>query len=256
MKLVCGVPWCSEFIWTKAVKALLNLQRPDGWDVRWVMGSGFCPSRRHNDICEQALDAGADAILICGADQVHPPDMLLKLCGHYERTGGHVITAMVPFRGYVGWQSMAPFQPLAWRLECKGSREFRGAKLDPDMMKVIDPSDGDFQRVHLIGSGVLMFGVDHLLSLKRPWFFDRVERETMHRIADMDSKFVWRLQEEAGALVYVDTTIKVKHLHAMEIDESFQNRFNDWTEPGQGDPSICRYSGAAPHNGLAATANA
>lgn len=240
MKLVVGTPWDTEMIWTRAVKAMLNMKHPEGVEVEYVFGRGWCPSRKHNDICEQALDAGADLICIIGADQIHPSDMLVKLYQRFVETDG-VITALVPFRGYVGWQDMKPFQPLGWRLECEGMREFRGQDLDGDMMKTIDPEAGELQKISVIGSGVLMFHRDHLLSLKKPWFYDRADPETMHRVADMDSKFVWRLQSEAGARVWVDTTIKVRHLHAFEIDESYQERFADWAEDGKGDPSICRY---------------
>jgi hypothetical protein len=51
---------------------------------------------------------------------------------------------------------------------------------------------------------------------------------------------VWRLRSEAGAEVWVDTTIKVTHLHTFEIDDTFTDRFADWMEPGVGDDEIRR----------------
>jgi len=109
------------------------------------------------------------------------------------------------------------------------------------MLEIVNPTDGDLQKVNIIGSGVLMFHRDYLLSLRKPWFFDRADIETMHRIADQDSMFVWRLQTEVGATVWVDTTIKVKHAHVFLVDDTFSDRFSDWTDPDKASLDICRF---------------
>lgn len=248
MKLAVGYPWSSPFVWTGFADHLPNLQRPEGVDVRFFRGAGWCPARRHISICEQALEWGADLILIIGADQIHPEDMLPRLVQRWKETGGQVIAALVPARAYVGWQDMRPFQPMAWRFKRTSGgladikpREYRGMALDPDLIEVIDPDAGELQDVNFIGSGVLMFHRDHLLALSAPWFKETIERESYQRLANMDCTFVYRLQTEAHARVLVDTTIKVKHLHAFEIDDSFQYRFDDWMQPGGGPKEICRY---------------
>lgn len=259
MKLAVGYPWSSAFSWTGFTDSMLNLQRPRGArnsfgvleavEVRYFRGAGWCPARRHAHICEQALDWGADLICIVGADQLHPEDMLDRLIQRWNE-GCEVVTALVPARGYVGWQDMKPFQAVASRFKRTSTeqgitrivpREFRGQRLDGDMVEIIDPKDGDLQKINFIGSGVLMFHRDHLLALKKPWFMETIDPETYNRRANMDVVFVWRLQTEAQAQVWCDTTIKVKHLHAFEIDESFTHRFDDWMEPGMGDPALCRY---------------
>ena len=53
--------------------------------------------------------------------------------------------------------------------------------------------------------------------------------------------FVWRLHAEAGAQVWVDTTIRVRHIHPFLIDESFQERFADYAIPGVGPADICQH---------------
>lgn len=247
-KLAVGYPWSSPFAWTGFTEHLPNLQRPDGYDVRFFRGTGWCPARRHIDICEQAIAWGADLILIIGADQVHPEDMLPRLVTRHNE-GYEVISALVPARGFVGWQDMKPFQPMAWRFQRTSAddpkvvslREYRGMAEDGDMMEVIDPSAGDVQQVNFIGSGVLMFERAHLEALSKPWFMETIDRESYNRLANMDCTFVWRLQMEAHAKVWVDTTIKVKHLHAFPIDDTYSERFADWQRPGVGDPAICRY---------------
>jgi hypothetical protein len=243
MKLAVGYPWSSPFTFTGFTDNLANLQRPGGYEVRFFRGAGWCPARRHAHICEEALKWGADLICIIGSDQTHPEDMLPRLVDRFNG-GCEVITALVPVRGYVGWQDMKPFQPMAWRFKDSDSsvvRPYRSQELDGDMLEVIKPENGDLQVVNFIGSGVLMFHRDHLLSLKLPWFSEMVDQKTQQRVSNMDCRFVWRLQMEAHAKVWVDTTIKVKHLHVFNIDDSYQDRFSDWMAPNAGDPGICRY---------------
>ena len=50
------------------------------------------------------------------------------------------------------------------------------------------------------------------------------------------------IQKELGIEAWVDTTIEVKHLHTFKIDETFSDRFSDWSEPGKGEPGLCRYA--------------
>jgi len=241
LKLAVCTPWSSPFMFTRYVDAQLNLQYPEGYDVRFFRGQGWCPARRHIDMCEKALNWGADLICITGADQEHPEDMLQRLVARFNE-GYEVISALVPARGYVGWQDMQPFQRMAWRFKKRPSNSLSLCNAltqeNPDV-EVINPADGDVQEINFIGSGVLMFHRDHLLSLKQPWFSETFNPNTMERLACMDTGFVWRLQTEAWAHVYVDTTIEVHHDHIFSIDHTYSERFADWAKPGTGDPAVC-----------------
>jgi len=252
VKLAVCTPWASPFIWTRYVDAMLDLQhpssinnplgQPEAAETRFFRGAGWCPARRHIEACEKAVGWGADLICIVGADQIHPSNMLLRLVERWNE-GCEVISALIPTRGYISTTSMKPFQPMAYRLPYSGNGDLKIQQIDDaeKIVELIDPADGEVQRINFIGSGVLMFHRDHLLALERPWFYETVDQKTQGRLACMDTKFVWRLQVEAGAQVWVDTTIQVRHLHAMEIDETFQDRFLDWRESGKGDPAICVY---------------
>lgn len=268
LKLAVGVPWTSPFYWTEAHDAMLNLQRPGGarnaygtieaLEVRFFRGKGWCPARRHGDICEQALAWGADLICIMGADQIHPDDTLVRLIDRWNE-GCDVISALVPARGYVGWQDMKPFQRMAWRIAGAGAIGLDAVNALMDRhneVEVIDPEAGALQRIHFIGSGVLLFSTAHLLMLARPWFSETFNPLTMQRLACMDTGFVWKLQTEAGAKVWVDTTIKVKHLHAFPVDETYAERFTDWMTPGVGDPTVCMYHNPVGHTTTPTTAGA
>jgi len=241
MKLGVCYPWSSPFTFTAFTESALNLRHPEGCEVRFFRGLGWCPAKRHIDMCEKALAWGADLICIIGTDQTYEDDLLCRLVGRFN-SGYEVVSALVPARGFVGWQPMKPFQPMAWRFKPRtDGREYRGLFDSADMMETVHREDGGMQRINFIGSGVLMFHRDHLLSLKHPWFYEKVDPETMTRLACMDTVFVWRLQSEAFATVWLDTTIIVKHAHVFQIDDSFQHRFEDWAEPGMGDATICAY---------------
>jgi len=250
-RLAIGAPYNSPFIWRKFTQnladMLCNFRRADR-EVRFFFPNGVCPASRHNDLLQRGLDWGADLLLIIGADQIHPVDMIDRLIDRFEQVDG-VITALVPFRGYVSSQQMKPFQPMGWHLRCEGLREFRGMSQDPDMMVPVDPEAGDLQRIDVIGSGVLLIHRDHLLSVKQPWFYLRVDPVTQQRVADTDTRFVYRLRTEAGAQVWCDTTIKVRHISDIEIDESFQERFADWGNADSShDPEICKFHEVTAQN--------
>ena len=233
-KLAIGYPWVSPFFWTLCMDSMLNMQRPE--NSRFFRGTGWCPARRHIDLCEKAVEWGASHILILGADQTYPEDMIPRLIKRVEQDGCEVITALVPTRGHVPWMDMAPFQPMAWRFkENAEMRKYRGYDEDKDMVETIDPDAGDLQEIDFIGSGVLMFPVDDLLMIDKPWFAEIFHLESMKRRASMDTRFVWELKAKAGARVWCDTTIQVGHINPFVIDRTYQNRFLDWAEVGYGE---------------------
>jgi len=107
---------------------------------------------------------------------------------------------------------------------------------------VVKREDGELVKANFIGSGVLMFHRDHLLSLKKPWFKETIIEESQKRIANMDCTFVWRLQDEGGATLWIDTTIMVKHLQIFGIDDTYSERFSDWERVGVGQSEICVFN--------------
>ena len=239
MRLAVCWPWTSPFMFTDGAQSLLELDRPAGYETRFFRGKGWSPARRHVHCCEQALEWDAELILILGSDQLYEPDLLQRLVARIEQ-GYEIVAAMVPSRGYISWQPMRPFQPAVYRFARSDNvvhaRPYRGMQLDSDMIEILEPKE-DMERINFCGSGVLLFQRDHLLALKKPWFAESVDPETQNRFANMDSTFVWRLQSEAHATVWCDTTIKVRHLHIMEVDETFQARFADMQQ-GTGQPAI------------------
>ena len=224
---VCYI-WQSPFIMTRAAESLLALDRPEGWKISLHRGTGWGPACRHIDACEKALKVGADWILILGADQVYESDLLCRITARLSE-GYETCAALVPTRGFVSSnEGMRPFQRMAWRFKPNADglamrcRLYRGQRLDGDMIEVVDPDAGEMQQITCIGSGVLCFHRDHLLALKKPYFYEAIEHETQQRYASMDTTFTYRLGTEAGATLWVDTSIAVRHLHLFAIDTSFE----------------------------------
>lgn len=236
-RLAIGYPWASPFIWQKHHQNVLNLERPAGLPIRWFQGKGWCPARRHIHFCEQALEWNASHILIVGADQTFPEDLIPRFIKRVEVDGCEVICAMVPTRGLVPWTPMRPFQPVAYRFkEGMEAHNYRGYEQDREMIELVEPGDKELERIDMIGSGCIMFPVDDLLAIGKPWFGERYVHEDLKRQASMDTRFVWELKAKAGAQIWLDTTIKLGHLNDMEIDDSYQHRWTreDWQEEGYG----------------------
>ena len=249
-------PWQSPFVYTRCMESILHLTHPPGYETDIFRGSGWSPALRHLNGCEQAYNWGADYLVILGADQLYEPDLLCRLVARLE-SGFDAVACMLPTRGFLAWNhGMKPFGKVAWRFKTSTdgiqtmARQYHGQAVDPDMLELIDPAAGDMQRCHFVGSGVLAFRREHLDALAKPWFYETVEPLTQQRYASMDTRFSWRLQWEAGVSLWVDTSIKVKHLHVFAIDDTFSERFSDWAVPHpDADMDICRYlPTAVPHS--------
>lgn len=205
----------------------VNIKAPPDCDVRWFQGLGWCQARRRTSACEQALKWGAHLIVQLDVDQVYEPDVLCRLLARHDE-GYPIIAAMVPGRGFVEASKVKPFQRLAWR-----STE-NGQAFEP-----VDPAEGDVLEVDFPTSACVLFRAGDLQRLRRPWYFNRYDAETWRDASGEDGTFFLRMAE-IGVKSYVDTTVRVKHAHVFEIDETYPKRFADWAD-GSGDPAICRY---------------
>ena len=227
MKLAVCYPGETPMVFMAFVESALDLQRPAGYEIKWFRGLGWCQARRRNHAAEQALAWGADLIVTLDIDQVYEPDILCRLVSRVDE-GYHMVAAMVPSRGYVQGTGMKPFQRLAWKLEDK--------KFVP-----VDVGDGTMQKCEFPTSAAMIYRAGDLQKIGKPWYYFKYDQETWKQIHGEDAAFALRFQREAGVQAWVDTTIRVKHAHVFQIDETFSDRFDDWSTPGNGDPSICSY---------------
>lgn len=216
-------------VYMASFSSMVNIERPAGHQVKWFRGVGWCQARRRTHACEQAIEWGAKRIVQLDADQVYEADVLERLVARQDE-GYRVVAAMVPGRGYVERSGVRPFQRLAWRTAADG----RSAE-------PITPEDGEIVEARFPTSACSILYAEDLVRLSRPWFFNTYKPEDWSIVHGEDGTFFWRMEKELGVTSYVDTTIRVKHAHVFEIDETFPDRFADWSEVGRGDPAICRY---------------
>ena len=213
IKIAVCTAWGSPFSWTPAVYNLMNLKRPEGVEVAFYPGKGWCPARRHMYGVECAIKWDATHVCFLGADQVHELDILVKFTKHIK-DGWKIITALVPVRGRLD-KNEKPFQPMAWKLV---DGEFKN----------INPSDAPYQEVDLVGSGALIFDIKLLKLLKKPWFKEKITDNDYNRSPTMDTSFTYKLSRVSKSKILCDCTIGVKHLDTFAIDPSFGDRFSDW----------------------------
>ncbi len=225
-KLAVCYPGDTQSVFMAAFASIVNIEKPD-CDVKWFRGVGWCQARRRTHCCEQALEWGADLIAQLDIDQVYEPDVLKRLMQRVDE-GCEVVAAMVPLRGYVKASKAPPFGGAAWNGDGKTFEQ-------------LNPENGDLQEANFPTSACVMFRSSVLKSLGKPWYFNEFDRDTYTIKQGEDGMFFYRLAQ-AGVKSFVDTTIKVKHCHVFQIDETFPERFADWAD-GNGEPEICNYKG-------------
>ena len=236
-KIAVCVPWNTPFVWTYPVFNLMNLNRPDGVDVKFVHGEGRDAAGRHMWSVWKGIEWGATHICFLSADQLHPMDILEKFCSHME-DGWTIATAAIPVRGKIpGFEK--PFSKIAWKW--KNPSKTKPPRLPSmDEFELIDPADGPYQEICVVGTGALMIDVDLLYAMKKPWFVEMPADINARRIAAMDTTFTWRLTTEAKGRMICDLTIDIQHLDVFPIDETYSDRFSDWEE-GERKNVLCRY---------------
>jgi len=202
--------------YASAIESILNIRHPEGYEVRWFRGLGWCQARRRADAAEKALAWDSDLLAWLDVDQVYDPDVLERLVARVEE-GYPCVAALVPVRG----KSKAldsPFDGAGWRLV-------------DDQFKQVTPEDGKMVRAEFPTHACCIFKAADIQKLLRPWYAYRFDAKTWEETEGEDSRFFYRLNKELGVETWIDTTIKVKHCHVFQIDDTYPERFRDWV-PG------------------------
>ena len=216
--------WGSPFVWMHGAYNMMNLEHPKGVGVRFFPGHGRDPARRHMWGVEKALEWGATHICFLGADQVHDEDILVKFAKHCE-DGWAATAGMVPVRGWVPSLEKA-FGKVAWKWKDDVNRS--GAKLNMDFFEPVFSTGPEYEEIAITGSGALMFDVNCLHLLKKPWFIEAPPNDDASRMFIMDTMFVFRLVTQGHARILLDKTIFITHLEIFAIDETYGDRFYDY----------------------------
>lgn len=228
-KLAVLVPWSSPFFWTPTAFNLMNLQHPEGWEVRFIQGEGWCPSNRHNMCITKALNWGAHAMVFMGPDHWVETDCLVRLIKHLD-DGWDMACGWVPSRGTRIGPNDQAYPKIAYK------------KKDPDVLPSVKipvlyhndeewdviTTGAESQEIHIIGTGILMFKVEVVADMKRPWFSEFIQKDSLFsRFPVQDSHFVYRCTIVGGNRLWLDTTIEAYHLDVFPIDETFAEKFVD-----------------------------
>ena len=216
MKLAVCYPGDMPTFYAPAVDSVLNIRAPEGCEVKWFRGLGWCQARRRTDAAEKALAWNADLIASLDMDQVYDPDVLERLVGRIDQ-GYACVSALVPSRG----KSLAldqPFQGTGWRLEGE------------DVVQVTS-ADGEMVRAEFPTHACCIFKAAHISKLPQPWYAYKYDAKTWEETEGEDSRFFLRMNRELGVDTWIDTTIGGKPGHLFKIDETYPQRFSDWV-PG------------------------
>ena len=219
IKLGIVIPWGLDMIWRRTWETFDQLYKPKKYKL--IFGTGRTPARRHEIGCEEAIRWGSSHILILGGDQVYPErDMIRKLVKWIEVedldqwiSRKRVVNCLVPIRGHRPGQGTRPFQPIGIMIDTKTDEQI---PITRDMEPIV--------KAEVIGTGVMLLEADILKGMKKPWFGDSYHPGTNNVNIMQDVAFVQKLNN-MGCQVWCDTQIIVKHLGVLEIDDTFQRRF-------------------------------
>ncbi|MHA2136107.1 MAG: hypothetical protein ACW99J_19780 [Candidatus Thorarchaeota archaeon] len=205
----------------------MNMRVPAGWEVRYIQGQGWCPANRHNTAVLRAINWGAHAMVFMGADHYVDEDCFVKLVGHLD-DGWDMATAWVPSRGVVGVEKKA-FPHLAYKKRNEDvpfKTDIPILQYNPEEWEIIT-TGAESQEIHVIGTGILMFKIDVVRDMKRPFFKEFVLRgdSEFNRAPVQDSYFTFRCTLENGHSLWLDTTINAYHLDVFPIDDTYGGRF-------------------------------
>jgi hypothetical protein len=224
-KIGIVIPWDTAFIWTAPAFNMLNWQRPEGYELNFIRGVGWCPAARHNDGVEKALEWGSDLVMFNGPDHLCPKDILPRMLQRISE-GWDMVQAMVPSRGVCGIGGN-PFHAMSYKIVGDMPKDLPMLTADAKSIKVITYAD-EPQQSHVCGTGNILMKAEIFDGLQKPYFEESIKKDNKYgRYAVQDSTFVYGCTILGGARLFCDTSIKLVHIDAFGIDETYQERFKD-----------------------------
>lgn len=224
-KLAVIVPWDSVFIWTAPAFNMMNWERPKGYDVRFIMGVGWCPAARHNDGIAKAQEWGAELIMFNGGDHLCPKDIIPRMLNRINE-GWDIVHASPPSRGVCG-ANKKPFYGMSYKVVGPLPQE-RPLECAPKESVKLITHDMEPQQSHITGTGNILMKAEILDGLEKPYFEEHIKKDGKYsRYCIQDSHFVYRCTLLSGAKLFCDTSIKLVHLDVFGIDETYSERFKD-----------------------------
>lgn len=146
-----------------------------------------------NSLVEQALNEGAEYLLMLDTDQVYPAETLTKLLSH-----------KLDICGVKVHRRWMPFDPIF----------YRGSLGKYKNVSDEEAYSGEVIEVDATGTGCLLFNMNIFDNLCYPWFqFGSHEGKPVGE----DIMFCHNARE-AGIKIHVDTSVEVGHLTTIEVN--------------------------------------
>lgn len=227
LKIAVIVPWDSPMIWTAPTFNMMNWVRPENTEMRFIMGSGWCPAARHNDGVAKSLEWGADLVMFNGGDHLCPKDIVVRMLARLNE-GWDIVHAMPPSRGVCGFDGI-PFKALSYKVVGPLPHVDAVLHAPPNSIKTISYVD-EPQQSHISGTGNILMKAAIFDGLQKPYFEEFIKKDGRYgRYPVQDSNFTFRCTVEGSAKMICDTTIKIIHMDVFGIDDTYTERFKDKT---------------------------
>lgn len=223
------IPWDSPFVFTDSWITIMNMTIPEGVKHKYFLGNGWCPAQRHNRAVYQAINWGADYILIVGSDQVYEENMIIRLAAYVPEWD--MVSGLVPGRGTVG-PKKGPFQSIGYQLKDPTmSLDELSLDIEKDHWNIIDETM-EPQEIHSTGTGFLLMKTSILTPMPTPFFIEFLiaGEQSYARHCIMDTVFTMKCTLQQGARMLLDTTCQPGHLDIFPIDTTYPERFKDKAE--------------------------
>lgn len=203
MKTMIGIP-CMDKVDTRFVTSLMGMKRVGETHINFKVCSLIYDSR--NQICADAIEAGADRILWIDSDMRFDPDAMERLSADMDETGAEYVSGI-----FFGRSEKCP--PVIYRsieppeFQANGMPKGRIDNFDPY------PKDSLFD-VAGSGFGFAMTSVD---LIRRVW--DKYGPPfSPYSWCGEDLSFCYRVRR-MGVKMLCDSRVKVGHLGQAEYNE-------------------------------------
>lgn len=191
--LAIGIPCNHTHVPAPFFDSFIQMERPD---FIYIPAKNGPVDEMRNYIVARAIQSGCTHLLMMDTDQIYPKNTIEALFSNNV----DVCHARV-YRRY------PPFDALMFELLDKGR-----------YIERTDYDEGDIVEVDACGTGCVLYDIKVFETIKAPWF-EFVRDADGDRVGE-DVNFCKKLKEK-GYKIWVDTSVNVKHLGVIEIDEAF-----------------------------------
>lgn len=200
-----AVPHTGTFDWA-AVASLMSLSLPPNTVVE-LHGFSLVYEARER-MCQKMLDMGLDWIIMVDSDMVLPQDTVYRLLSHGQPIVSGLCFKRTPPYQCCAYERVDAYEDGSWFL--RALREWPEGLVE----------------VAGVGTACMLIRREALEKIPQPWFFP------VQGLGE-DLAFCDRARK-AGVPIYVDTTVKTRHLTVVGIGEDHYRMYAEQHAAGAG----------------------